>query len=61
LEHWGINPKIISELNWNESKEMYENLKITALPSRHFSGRGFKRNTSLWASFALEWEEYKIY
>lgn len=61
LEYWGINPRFITELNWNENREINENLKITALPARHFSGRSFKRNTSLWASFLLEWGDYKIY
>ncbi|TDN87917.1 L-ascorbate metabolism protein UlaG (beta-lactamase superfamily) [Salegentibacter sp. 24] len=61
LELWGIGPKMITELNWNESSIINSNLKITALPSRHFSGRGIKRNTSLWASYALEWENFNIY
>ena len=60
LEHWGINPKLITELNWNESSKINNNLKITALPSRHFSGRSIKRNTSLWASFGWKWEDFKI-
>jgi L-ascorbate metabolism protein UlaG (beta-lactamase superfamily) len=61
LEHWGINAKIITELNWHQSVEIHKGLKVSALPARHFSGRGFKRDTSLWSSFALEWEDYKIY
>lgn len=61
LEYWGITPKIINELNWNESLQVTSILKITALPSRHFSGRGFKRNSSLWASFVLEWQGYNVY
>ncbi|WP_243870473.1 MBL fold metallo-hydrolase [Salegentibacter sp. BDJ18] len=61
LEYWNTQPDIITELNWNESEEVHQNLKVTALPCRHFSGRNVKRNTSLWASFALEWEGFKIY
>lgn len=61
LEYWGVNPKIITELNWNECREIHQNLKVTALTASNFSGRSFKRNTSLWASFALEWGNYKIY
>ena len=37
------------------------NIKITATPSRHFSGRGFTRANTLWSSFALELENYKIF
>ena len=30
-------------------------------PSRHFSGRGLKRNTTLWCSYAILAEETKIF
>ncbi len=61
LEYWGVNGKIITELVWDETIKVNKNLKITALPSRHFSGRANKRFNTLWSSFALEWESYKIY
>lgn len=39
-----------------------ENLKVTALPAVHFSGRGVAdRNETLWASFALEVGSTKIW
>ena len=36
-------------------------LHFTAAPARHFSGRGFKRNQTLWSSFVLETGEHRIY
>ena len=30
------------------------NVSFTCTPARHFSGRGFKRNKTLWASFIVE-------
>jgi len=34
---------------------------LTAAPARHFSGRTFRRNKTLWSSFILETGGYKIY
>lgn len=51
----------IIELDWWQSINEIPGIKLTATPARHFSGRGFKRNTSLWASYVLELNGYKIY
>lgn len=61
LEFWGISKSKFSELNWWESKEISEGIKLTATPSRHFSGRGFKRSQTLWASFVLEIENFRFF
>jgi len=60
----------ITELDWTQSVEIAggtlrdfgAGLKITAWPSRHFSGRGiFDRCTTLWGSFVLEGPRHRIY
>lgn len=61
LELWGINENIIHEMAWGEKIPVNNDLDITALPARHFSGRSFSRFNTLWASFALQWGTYKIY
>ena len=53
LEHWGVAPDKITELDWWQSAEA-EGLKITAAPARHFSGRKITRGQTLWAAFCLE-------
>lgn len=58
---WGVDANKITELDWNDSKTISENIKLTALTSRHFSGRQFKRNQSIWSSFVLELFGYKMY
>lgn len=58
---WGVPQGKINEMDWNYSENVSENIKLTALTSRHFSGRQFKRNQSLWNSFALEFFGYKFY
>lgn len=53
LEFWGVSPKKIIELDWWETYTSKEGLEFIATPGRHFSGRTFNRNQTLWASFVL--------
>ncbi|NII82781.1 MULTISPECIES: MBL fold metallo-hydrolase [unclassified Pedobacter] len=61
LERWGINSGKINELGWDESVDLFNNLKITAVPARHFTGRKFKRNQTLWSAFVLKTENYQLF
>jgi len=53
LELWGYPNKKIVEKNWHETIELGGGFRINTTPARHFSGRTFKRNQSLWQSFVL--------
>lgn len=61
LERWGFTPEQIIEKDWNESAVLDSGFVITATPGRHFSGRGFKRNQAIWASFVLQTPTKKIF
>ncbi|HEV7348232.1 MBL fold metallo-hydrolase [Telluribacter sp.] len=61
LEHWGYPAEKLTELDWNEEKQLDDSLWIISAPARHFSGRKFKRNQTLWSSFILEAPQHKIY
>ena len=61
LEYWGYAPENIIELEWWENMPLTNEITITATPTRHFSGRGFKRNNTLWASYALQTSKLKMY
>lgn len=61
LERWGVAPAKITELDWNDEALLANGFKITALPARHFSGRTFKANQTLWASFMLQTPEKTVY
>lgn len=61
FEKWGYAEDQIMELDWYENVALAEDIQVTALPARHFSGRGFKRNQSLWLSFALQMPSMKLY
>ncbi|MFE5298773.1 MBL fold metallo-hydrolase [Streptomyces sp. NPDC056632] len=61
LEHWGVSPSRIRELDWNESTEIGD-LRLTATPARHFCGRGLRNQQhTLWASWVVEGPEHRIY
>lgn len=61
LEYWGFSDKQIVELDWNENSNLSDGFRIHCLPSRHFSGRTFKRNQTLWASYMIETPNKNIY
>lgn len=52
LRVWGIPEHRIVELDWHQSARVDE-LTVTCVPARHFSGRFLDRNTTLWASWAF--------
>lgn len=60
LEHWGVPQEKIVELAWGENT-IANNLKFIAAPARHFTGRGFKRNQTLWSAFILQGSKHKLY
>lgn len=61
FEYWGFEEHKISELDWKESVEFPSGIKITALPARHYSGRGTSRYKSLWASYMLQCDFGNLY
>ncbi len=61
LEYWGFDTSIIHEKDWNETIHLEPGLTVNTTPARHFSGRGFKRNGSLWMSFVFTTPAGKIY
>ena len=61
LEYWGYDPSIIIEKDWNNTIHLDDNFIVITTPARHFSGRGLKRNQSLWMSFVLKTPSKNIY
>ncbi|MDP4207709.1 MAG: MBL fold metallo-hydrolase [Bacteroidota bacterium] len=61
FEYWGFNPAKIIEKDWNEDVILEDGLKIHTVPGRHFSGRGFTRNKTLWLSYILQTPNFKIF
>lgn len=61
LERWGISTEKINELSWNQSISLFGKLTFTAVPARHFTGRKFKRNQTLWSAFVLQSTSSKLF
>ncbi len=61
FERWGFDKNIMIEKDWNEKAILNDGFETTILPARHFSGRGFKRDKSIWSSFLLKTPTMKIY
>jgi len=60
LRGWGVPAERIIELDWDQQATVGE-LTLTCTESRHFSGRGLRRNTTLWCSWAIAGPAHRIY
>lgn len=63
LEHFGIPAERIVELDWHESFTVPgHDLRFTAQPAQHFSGRGFGFGaTSLWSSWVIAGPRHRVF
>lgn len=61
FESWGYDSSKIIERVWNEKVELDSGFTAFVEPARHFSGRGFSKNNTLWASYVLQTPSMKIY
>jgi L-ascorbate metabolism protein UlaG (beta-lactamase superfamily) len=61
LEYWGFDMTKVIESDWNETIDLGNGFIINTTPARHFSGRGFRRNQTLWTSFVLKTLSMKIF
>lgn len=61
----GVAPRLVSkriatasqiaELDWWQPAQFSDSVRITAVPARHFSGRGLRdRNRTLWSGYVIE-------
>ena len=71
LEDLGVLPELISELDWHEQVTLVarnrpgaadREVRFTATPSQHFSGRGLTdRNATLWASWVIDTGRQRVF
>jgi L-ascorbate metabolism protein UlaG (beta-lactamase superfamily) len=60
LRKWGVPEERIVELDWDESTTA-AGLTLTCTEARHFSGRYFHRDTTLWASWAIVGPRHRVF
>jgi L-ascorbate metabolism protein UlaG (beta-lactamase superfamily) len=61
FKYWGYDNAKIIEKDWYEEINLGNGFEVALVPARHFSGRGLKRNQSLWVSFVLKTPNQKIF
>lgn len=61
FEYWGYDAKKIIEKDWNETVSLENDIRLHTAPARHFSGRSFTRDNTLWLSYIIETPNKKIY
>lgn len=61
LEYWGIGKQRFTEMDWEDQATVEGGGVLTAMPARHFSGRGAGAARTLWSSFVLQMGGYTIY
>lgn len=60
LRRWGVPQERIVELDWTESHRV-AGLTITATAAQHFSGRGLRRDGTLWGSWVLAGAHRRVF
>jgi L-ascorbate metabolism protein UlaG (beta-lactamase superfamily) len=60
LDRWRVPGERIVELDWNESTAL-AGLRFTLSEARHFSGRSFSRNETLWGSWVIAGGRRKVF
>lgn len=61
LRYWGYDQAIIEEMDWNMQIKLDAGFTVHSISARHFSGRGLKRNGTIWSSFILHGPDKKIF
>ncbi|AYM91021.1 MBL fold metallo-hydrolase [Serratia sp. 3ACOL1] len=61
FERWGYPREKLHEIDWNAALRVGNELTVHVVPARHYSGRLFVRNKTLWAGFVLETPERRIF
>jgi L-ascorbate metabolism protein UlaG (beta-lactamase superfamily) len=60
LRRWGVPDDRVVELDWDDTAEIGR-LSLTCTEARHFSGRGLRRNTTLWSSWVVAGPRHRAF
>jgi len=60
LRRWRVPADRVVEFDWNEETTV-AGLRFVATEARHFSGRGFTRNETLWGSWVISGESQRVF
>lgn len=60
LRSWGVPAGRVIELDWHGTHRIGD-LELVCTPARHFSGRGFRRDLTLWSSWAVRGPVHRVF
>lgn len=60
LARWGVPLDRVTELDWT-GETTVDDITITAVPARHFSGRSMARFQTLWSAFVIKGPEHSVF
>jgi L-ascorbate metabolism protein UlaG (beta-lactamase superfamily) len=60
LRGWGVPADRVVEMDWDQSTTVGP-LTLTCTEARHFSGRFFSRNTTLWSSWVIAGPRHRVF
>lgn len=60
LRYWGVPRNRIVELDWGQHVDVGA-LRLICTQARHFSGRGLRRDNTLWSSWVVRGPRHRIY
>lgn len=61
FHNWKYPKEKIHEGDWGDSITLGKDLTVHVLPARHYSGRLFKENKTLWAGFVIQTSDLRIF
>jgi L-ascorbate metabolism protein UlaG (beta-lactamase superfamily) len=60
LDRWRVPEERVVELDWNDGLTL-GGLRFTLTEARHFSGRAFRRNDTLWGSWVIAGARRRVF
>ena len=61
FERWGYDMSRVREADWNDVVALTPQVQVHVTTARHYSGRTFNRDQSLWVGFALVSPERRLF
>ena len=61
LELWKYSKSKIIDMDWNEKIKLDNDITVYSVPARHFSGRSFRKDKTLWLSYIVETPDKRIF
>lgn len=58
---WGVAKEKVKEVDWDDEVQLSNGITVISTSARHFSGRLFARNNTLWSSYVIKSKNHSVY